>query len=51
MSRGGYRGKENFPHKFDICPWCGKKGLYERGSDRGREQACRYCHKWRMKPK
>ena len=46
MSRGGYKGKENFPHKFELCLACGKKGVYERSSllrDGWREKVCRYC--------
>ena len=46
MSRGGYKGRENFPHRFAICPKCGKKGVYERSSPLyggKREKVCRYC--------
>ncbi len=49
MSRGGYKGRENYPHTFSVCPGCGKKGLYERsylGDHRyaSREKRCKYCH-------
>ncbi len=46
MSRGGYKGRENFPHEFEICPNCGKKGVYQRHSlsrQIGQETHCRYC--------
>ena len=46
MSRGGYKGRENFPHVFKVCPECGKKGLYERNAvwvSCAREEVCRYC--------
>ena len=47
MSRGGYKGACNFPHEFEVCPQCGKKGFYQRVSpwrDGGMEKVCRYCH-------
>lgn len=46
MSRGGHKGKENFPHKFELCLACAKKGVYERSSlllAGRREKVCRYC--------
>ena len=46
MSRGGYKGRENYPHEFEICPKCGKRGFYERSSmlhEGGREKRCKYC--------
>ncbi len=50
MSRGGYKGKSNYPHKFEECPKCGKKGFYRRvPSDYEREYGadweyrCKYC--------
>jgi len=46
MSRGGYKGRENFPHKFEACPKCGKKGVYERAMrvfSYTREKRCKYC--------
>ena len=42
MARRG-QGR-NFPHHFEICPKCGKRGLYSRNSTELRvEEACRYC--------
>jgi len=46
MSRGGYRGRENFPHTFYHCSHCHKKGVYERVSlirAGGMERRCKYC--------
>jgi hypothetical protein len=46
MSRGGYKGRENFAHKFEVCPNCGKKGVYERSMPYRRftrEKRCKYC--------
>lgn len=31
---------ENFPHKFDCCPKCFKKGLYKVPQ---KYERCKYC--------
>lgn len=46
MSRGGYKGRCNFPRVFEKCPKCGKKGVYERSMHvyhYTREKRCKYC--------
>lgn len=37
----------NFPRKFEVCPECGKKGVYTRSWSFHigmKEKLCKYCH-------
>jgi hypothetical protein len=39
-------GASNWPHEFEQCPKCGKKGVYERRMPilrYTREKRCKYC--------